>query len=212
MKTIGEILKNARVSRKLTLTDLSRLTKISLTTLKALEKNQFVKLPSSTYIQGFIKNYAKFLNLNADKLLAIFRRDFESKKHPLIVLDSLANPVKETKFRLTPSVVLSVVVGLVVFSFFVYLWFEYRQYVGAPPLEVVSPSDQQTVEIPQIVVEGKTDPEMKVKVNEQEVGTDTEGKFSEEIKLSSWTNTVIITVTNKFGRTAKVERTVFVKK
>ncbi|KKQ67463.1 MAG: Transcriptional regulator, XRE family [Candidatus Daviesbacteria bacterium GW2011_GWA2_38_24] len=212
MRTVGRIFRETREAKLYTLEQVEKHTKIRKELLEALEADDYTKLPPSTFIQGFIKNYAKFLNLNADKLLAIFRRDFESKKHPPIVLDSLANPVKETKFRLTPSVVLSVVVGLVVFSFFVYLWFEYRQYVGAPPLEVVSPSDQQTVEIPQIVVEGKTDPEMKVKVNEQEVGTDTEGKFSEEIKLSSWTNTVIITVTNKFGRTAKVERTVFVKK
>jgi len=77
MKTIGEILKSARVSRKLTLTDLSRLTKISLITLKALEKNQFNTLPSGTYIQGFIKNYAQAVRLDPAKTLAVFKRDYD---------------------------------------------------------------------------------------------------------------------------------------
>jgi cytoskeletal protein RodZ len=212
MRTVGQILKETREAKLLTLEDVERQTRIRVELLTALEKDDYDKLPPATFIQGFIKNYGRFLQLDIDKLLALFRRDYEAKKHMPVVMESLKNPNKKKKFMLTPSMLIGTVVVLIVLCFFAYLWVEYRQFVGAPELTVVSPQDQQTVDIPSVVVEGKTEPEVKVAVNEQEVGTDSEGKFREEIKLSATTNKVTITATSKFGQQAKVERTVFVKK
>lgn len=212
MKTVGQILKETRESKLLTLDEVEKYTKIRKELLEALEANDFSKLPPSTFIQGFIKNYSKFLNLNTDKLLAIYRRDFEAKKHPPLVLDSFANPLNSPKFRLTPSRVLGTIVTLIILGFFVYLWVEYRQFIGAPSLEINSPQDQMSVDIPSVVVEGKTDPEVKVLINNQEVGVDQAGHFRAEIKLSAAVNTVIITATGKFGQSAKIERTVVLKK
>lgn len=212
MRTVGQILKDKREEKLYSLDDIEKNTKIRKELLEALEKDDYEVLPPVTFIQGFIKNYAKFLGLDAEKLLAIFRRDFESKKHPPQVLDSFANPLKSKKFSLTPSKVLGMVVVIIIIGFFVYLWMEYRSFVGAPNLAVNKPQDQQTVEIPSIEVEGKTDPEVKVMVNNQEIAVDGSGYFQEEIKLSATINTISVTATSKFGQTAKVERTVFVKK
>jgi cytoskeleton protein RodZ len=195
------------------LDEVEKHTKIRKELLEALEADNYDKLPPSTFVQGFIKNYGKYLGLDAGKLLAVFRRDYEAGKHPDMVLESLSNPLKEKKFFLTPGRLLGIVLVLVVICFFAYLWVEYRQFVGAPMLEVTSPKDPQTtVEIPTVVIEGKTDPEAKVKVNNQDIGVDKTGNFKEEIKLSSSANTVEITATSKFGQTAKVDRTVFVRK
>ncbi len=212
MRTVGQILKEAREAKLYSLEDVEKHIKIRRELLEALEQNDYSKLPPPTFIQGFIKNYGKFLGLDANKLLAVFRRDFESKKHPPVVMESFSNPLgKSSRFRLTPSRVIAGIVVLIILLFFGYLWFEYRQFVGAPDLVVTSPQDQQTVEIPTVVVNGKTDSEAKVAINSQDVGTDKDGSFHEELKLSSSTNKIIITSTGKFGQTAKVERTVFVK-
>lgn len=213
MRTIGRILKETRVEKLLSLEEVEKQTKIRKELLEALEADDYNKLPPATFVQGFIKNYGKYLGLDDSKLLAVFRRDYEASKHPDVVLESLANPLKQKKFFLTPGRLLWTVIVLVVLGFFAYLWVEYRQYVGAPNLVVTNPPNQQTtVEIPTIVVEGKTDSEAKVAVNNQEIGVDKEGNFKEEIKLSATTNQVIITSTSKFGQTARVERTVFVRK
>lgn len=212
MRTVGKILKDARQEKLLSLEEVEKQTKIRKELLEALEADNYHKLPPLIFIQGFIKNYGKFLNLDINKLLAIFRRDYEASKHPDLVLESFKKPIKTSKFFLTPTRLLGVIIVLVVLGFFAYLWVEYRQYVGAPMLDVASPTDQQTVEIPTVVVQGKTDPEAKVKVNNQDIGVDQDGNFKEEIKLSSSTNTVTITSTSKFNQTAKIERTVFVRK
>ncbi len=212
MKTVGQILKETREAKHYTLEDIEKHTKIRKELLQFLEADNYDKLPPSTFVQGFIKNYGKFLNLDADKLLAVFRRGFETKKHPPIVLESFSNPLKQKRFRITPARVVAMFLVLIVIGFFVYLWVEYRQFAGAPNLVVTSPTDSQTLDNPSVIVEGNTDPEVKVTVNNQEVGTDKDGHFKEEIKLSTSVNQIIVTATSKFGQSAQIDRTVFVKK
>ncbi len=212
MRTVGQVLKEAREAKFYSLEDVEKNIKIRRELLEALESDDFAKLPPATFVQGFIKNYGKFLNLDSNKLLAIFRRDYEAKKHPPLILESFRKPLKNQKMKITPPTILGVVVALIVFGFFAYLWVEYRQFVGAPNLEISSPVEGQTVEIPTVVVEGKTDSEARVSVNDQNVGVDSEGKFKEEVKLSSSTNIITISAVSRFGQATKIQRTVFVKK
>ncbi|MBF0361821.1 MAG: helix-turn-helix domain-containing protein [Oligoflexia bacterium] len=61
---IGSYLRNARDKKGMTLEEVSRRTKILLTILKELEKNNLTALPDKTYIKGFVKAYAKEVGLN----------------------------------------------------------------------------------------------------------------------------------------------------
>lgn len=212
MRTVGQILKEAREDKSYTLEDVERQTKIRVELLEALEADNFRKLPPETFIQGFIKNYGTFLGLDTKKLLAIFRRDYEQKKHPPVILESFSRPINTKKFSISPQRVLVLGIGLVIIGFFAYLWLEYRQFVGAPNLSLSSPQDQQTVDVPSVLIEGTTDPEAKVAVNDQDIGVDKSGHFQEDIKLSQSVNKLTISASSKFGQTAKKEVTVFVKK
>ncbi len=212
MRTVGQVLKETRESKLIKLEEVEKNIKIRKEMLEALEEDNYEKLPPATFVQGFIKNYGKFLGLDSEKLLALFRRDYEAKKHPALVMESFKKPIGDKRVIVTPGRVLWVVVGLIIVGFFSYLWFEYRQFVGGPKLDVITPTDQQVVEIPAVVVEGNTDPEAKVTVNNEEIKVDNNGHFKEELKLSSSSNDVNIVATSKFGQAEKVKRTVFVKK
>lgn len=212
MRTVGQVLKEERERKFYTLDEVEKATKIRKELLEALEAGQYTKLPPPTFVQGFIKNYGRFLALDTEKLLAIFRREFSERAHPPRILDSFTNPLDKKRFRLTPARVLgSVILGLII-MFFIYLWFEYRFLVGGPFLEVTYPADQFNTNSPAIEVAGRTDPEAKVSINEQEIGVDHQGRFSQEIKLSDNINTVVISATSKTNKVTKVERTVFLKK
>ncbi len=211
MRTVGQILREERERKFYTLDEIEKATKIRRELLEALESDNFTKLPPATFVQGFIKNYGKFLGLDTNKLLAIFRREFSDRRNPPRIMESFSNPIPVTRFRLTPTQVISTVVIVLVLIFFGYLWFEYRSLVGAPVLEVTQPADQQTFDNPSIEVAGKTNSEAKVTINNQEVGVDSEGKFSAQIKLSDQADKITITSTSKFGQKSTVERTVFLK-
>lgn len=211
MRTVGLLLQEERKKKFYTLDEIEKATKIRKELLEALEAGQYFKLPPPTFVQGFIKNYGKFLGLNTEKLLAIFRREFSAKAYPPRIMETFSNPVFEKGFRLTPARALgSLILGLVII-FFVYLWIEYRFLVGGPFLEVSQPVNQLNADSATIQVVGRTDPEVKLSINNQEIGVDVTGKFSQEIKLSDNINTIEIVATAKNGKMTKVERTVFLK-
>lgn len=212
MRTVGEILKETREAKFYSLEDVEKATKIRKELLIALESDDFSKLPPQTYVQGFIKNYAKFLNLDGEKMLAVFRREFSDKKHKPYIMDVFANPIKKSKLKITPSRVLGVVVLLIIMSFFGYLWLQYRQFVGSPNLIVSTPPDQFTTDNPTVIVQGKTDPEVKVSVNSQDIPVTQSGDFKEEVALSSQVNKITVSAASKFGQKVQIERTVYLKR
>lgn len=212
MRTVGQALKEEREKKFYKLEEIEKATKIRKELLEALEGGDYSKLPPPTFIQGFIKNYGRFLGLNTEKLLAIFRREFSEHKNPSRIMESLSNPLEKKRFRVTPTKVISGVVSVLIIIFIVYLWIEYRFLVGAPFLDVIQPQEKVVVGSDSIKVIGKSDPEAKVAVNNQEVQVDFSGNFTQEIKLSNSPNTITVTATNKSGKSTKVERTVFLKK
>ena len=211
MRTVGQVLKEERERKFYSLEEVEKTTKIRKELLEALEEGQYNKLPPSTFVQGFIKNYGKFLGLNTEKLLAVFRREFSEGKNPPRILESFKNPLDKKGFKLTPTrVLISVIFGLIII-FFAYLWFEYRFLVGAPFLEITKPTDQFNSQFIEVEVSGRTDPEAKVAINNQEIAVDQNGKFSQNIKLSDNSNTIVIVATGQSGKQTRLERTVFLK-
>lgn len=211
MRTVGQILKEERERRFYSLEEVEKSTKIRKELLEALENDRYDKLPPPTFIQGFIKNYARFLKIDSEKLLAIFRREFSDAKNPPQVLESFSNPMSKKKFSLTPTKVISGVVISLVLVFFAYLWFEYRFLTSAPFLEVNSPQDKITVSSPTVKVAGKTDPEDKITINNQQINVSPNGSFSQEIQLEGSSNTITITATSKSGKSTLLQRTVFLQ-
>ncbi len=211
MQTVGQILKDEREKRFLSLDEIEKITKIRKELLQALEEGHYQKLPPATFVQGFIKNYGKFLKLDTEKLLAVFRREFSEGKNPPRVLESLKNPIEDKKLRVTPTRILMGTIFIMVIIFFGYLWSQYRFLVGSPFLQIDQPVDQLTTTTNEVEVLGKTDPEMKVSINDQEIPIDQNGKFSQTIKLSENVNNIQVTATSKSGKQTKMQRTVFLK-
>lgn len=212
MRTVGQIFKETREAKYYSLEDVEKAIKIRKEILIALEADDYKKLPPPTFVQGFIKNYAKFLSLDREKLLAIYRREFSIKSNKPYVMDAFANPVKETKFKITPGRVLGIVIGVLILSFFIYLWFQFHQFIGPPTLSLISPTDQQTTDNASIIVEGKTDPEMKVLINGQSVTVGKNGEFKEEVSLSSEINKISVSAISKFGQKVTLDRVVYLKR
>lgn len=69
-REIGEMLKAERARRGLSLEDVQAAIKINKRFIKALEDNDFAKMPTGVAARGFLKNYASFLGLDAKLMLA----------------------------------------------------------------------------------------------------------------------------------------------
>jgi len=72
-KTVGEILKDARLASKLSIEKVSDKTRIGEAYLIAIEAGDFNALPGQVYASGFVRTYAKFLGLDAGAIYDKFR-------------------------------------------------------------------------------------------------------------------------------------------
>ncbi len=68
-QTLGVIFKNARVGQKKNLEVIAEQLKIRKVFLEAIENEQFEQLPGGVYTVGFIRSYAKYLNLDHDAII-----------------------------------------------------------------------------------------------------------------------------------------------
>ena len=68
-KTIGEVLRLARINQGLSLEELQRKTDIQLDLLEALESDDFDKLPSPFYARSFLRKYAWAVELDENIVL-----------------------------------------------------------------------------------------------------------------------------------------------
>lgn len=125
MKSVGEILRNERLEKKLALSEVEGATKIKKEFLEAIETNDFQQISSEVAAKGFIKNYAEFLGLSSRPILAIFKRDFIGDKKETIY------PYR-SNFHWTPRLTLVVIISIFVLLLIIYLSWQYFSLVNTP--------------------------------------------------------------------------------
>ncbi len=75
MLTIGQRLKREREARYLTIEKASDETRIRAVFLRALEADDYSVLPSAAQGRGFLRNYAAYLEINIDEIIAEMQRN-----------------------------------------------------------------------------------------------------------------------------------------
>jgi len=81
METVGVYLKREREAKNISLSEVSRLTKISKFYLDYIERDDFQKLPQGPYIKGYISSYSRLIGSNVNQALELY--DSLNKKRPL---------------------------------------------------------------------------------------------------------------------------------
>lgn len=209
MVRVGERLAQERIQKGLSIEEVATATKIRPSFITAIERGDYKTLPSSAYIQGFIRNYAEFLGLPAKEYTALFRREFNAKEHLDVLPKGMAAeepvPLKRRKIGQTVFIALTIFITL-----FGYLLYQYRYAIIYPPLAVLSPKENTTV-AQQVVVSGTTDPNASVYVNNALAAIDPSGEFRKQIILFPGKTTIRVTARNRLGKETTVERKVDVQ-
>ncbi len=208
MKTTGQVLQDSRLAQNLELEAVAKNTKIRVNFLKLLEADDFGQLPNATVAKGFIRNYSQHLGLNSDQVLAIFRRDFIENEQGQIVPRGIVDPVGKNSFWTPKSTVIAFVV-LVFTLFGSYVAYQFWLLKGPPYLSVDSPQTNITVTDPSVEIEGKTNPEATIFVNDQLVSLDKGGEFFVRLQLHNGQNVIVVEARGKSGKTTKIIRQVF---
>lgn len=83
MGSFGERLQREREMRGVSIEEIAASTKIGSRLLRAIEQEDFDKLPGGIFNKGFIRAYAKYLGLNEDQTVADYLAALEQAQRPL---------------------------------------------------------------------------------------------------------------------------------
>ena len=208
MKTAGDLLKEKRLLKELSLEDVSRKTKIKVEFLDAIENSDYAFLPSATFAKGFLRNYATFLYLNPDTMVAMFRRDFTQNAKGEIIPRGLVEPVGSKPRFFSVSMILTTIA---IVAFVGFLGIQLMSWWSLPKIKLVQPQNNDTYG-EKVTFKGVADNDATVKVNGQLVILDQNGQFTLDLVFPSGTHSVIIEATNRRGKSTLVERTFTVSK
>jgi len=115
VETLGDYLKDKREAQNITLEEVAQATRIRKTILEAVENNQFDRIPPKVFAQGFIKNYAAYLELDESEAVKRYTAAMdalEAEKGP----EEEAIPIQPQRNLPIRKILLVAIVLIVVFN------------------------------------------------------------------------------------------------
>jgi cytoskeleton protein RodZ len=132
MGSFGENLRREREMRGVSLQEICDATKISVRMLKAMEADQFDKLPGGIFTRSFVRAYIRYLGLDEEAIMAELQLAAPSAAQPTdLGRMNQQHPAKETK-RSLAGLLAVLVVLLVIAGGYAYYHFERRQVKARP--------------------------------------------------------------------------------
>jgi len=203
--TLGEKLRQLRNGKRMALNEVSRITKIQIAYLEYLEEGRWDRLPADVYVRGFLRSYADFLGVGGNVLIKLYekekgiKKNLEESKNPQAE-KSVQKPINISSFVFTPQKIAMSLIAILIFSGLFYLYKEIGSFTDAPRLIILNPQPDTSVDGNSLRVEGVTDKDVRVFVNDQPILVGDDGKFSENITLQSGINALNMKAINKFGK------------
>ena len=97
MSSVGEILKNTREAKGITIEQVAEATSIRVLYLEAIEKEQFKLIPGEVYLKGFIRNYANYIGLNGPAMVEKYKEQVEADKKYMHQVQPDTNDIKHNQ-------------------------------------------------------------------------------------------------------------------
>lgn len=200
------LLRKSRERQGIKLEEAARKTGINQKYLKDIEKGDFSTLPEGLYARNYLRQYAQFLGLDDQVLIEDFSREkIEPGKFSKQELFSRKAPGRKFFFAI-PKLIKNILISLGVLLCVFYVVYSVAKIISPPQLEVFSPDKDITAKTALVVVEGKTEKEAEVTINDDLVLIDRDGYFSKPINLSQGLNLVTIVSKKKYSRKNIIER------
>ncbi len=122
---VGEMLRGGREARGLTKADIAQTLKLGVRQVEALENGNWDLLPGATFIRGFVRNYARLVQLDSEPLMRELDRCLIQKENRLSLPDAQPTdmPVAGTRIAQRDRVVIFSGLALVAIALLIYSLF-----------------------------------------------------------------------------------------
>ncbi len=116
---IGTFFIDARVKKGLTQEDVSKILKVRISAIKEVERGEQLQSLGSAYSLGFLRSYAKLVDLDPDNIVRIYKSSNDDKTSKLDY--NFPGVVKEKRSLFPVIVLFTFVFSLVIYSSWYYL-------------------------------------------------------------------------------------------
>jgi cytoskeletal protein RodZ len=188
---LPERLYAARERKGVDLYRAERDTKIRARYLAALERGEYKELPGDVYTKGFLRNYANYLGLDAEEIVAQWRRErgtTPASKAVLTVPRPIAQPRPGLQF--SPGIIVAALLTLLVVGVGVWLGVQVMRFAKPPTLAVTAPREatvQLSEDATSFTFEGTSIPGATIAVEmaggNRQVSADSTGAWSLTVDL-----------------------------
>jgi cytoskeletal protein RodZ len=112
MTSVGEHLRQLRVQKRMSLAEVSRTTRVPVSSVERIEADRFDELPGEVFVRGFLRAYARALEVPADDVLA---RYTSSRRVVWVTPLPITSPVRPARTRRF-GVAIALVLLLILFT------------------------------------------------------------------------------------------------
>ncbi|HEX7044752.1 MAG TPA: RodZ domain-containing protein [Burkholderiales bacterium] len=134
----GAMLRRAREERRLSIEDVAQELRLAPRTVEALEADAYDRLPGPTYVRGYLRNYAQFLELPPQRVIDVYNARPEAAAP--VQLGTRPAPARQATSSDALVRLGTVVVAVAVFGLAA-LWWSGHELSAPPPVQPSATDD-----------------------------------------------------------------------
>lgn len=205
-RKLSSILLEAMQVKNISLEKLAQTANISERFLEPLLNDDYLKMPPSPYLHGYIKKIADLLNLDGEKLWETYFKENET-----IRKSGRTDALPKNRFekaKIDRRIFVGAGLGLLVLIFVVW---RIQAYFSPPALNLQDFSENMVVENSVFDLKGQVDPKNQLLLNGEQIYPNTDGTFEKKIDLQPGFNALSFKIKKFLGKEYTIEKQIFYK-
>jgi cytoskeletal protein RodZ len=106
MESVGQYLRRHREARQMSLEEVARATRVPMASMERIEAGQFDELPGEVFVRGFLKSYARAVDIPAADVLARYTASRRMAWVTPLPISSPTRPARSGRFGVAIAFVL----------------------------------------------------------------------------------------------------------
>ncbi len=212
IQTLGEKLEKHRLENGLSRDKAARAININVRYIKYLENNDYKQMPANVYALNIIRSYANLLNLNPAMVEELYKNEksFFYKTQKKNTPKELSRVQKILNKILNPHNIKYSIIFFLLLAITLYLGIEVNKIISPPELLVFSPLDNLITSERLITIQGQTEKEVQLRINNRPLLSDKQGNFNLQLDLQKGLNIIKISAQKKYSKEQIVYKKVIV--
>lgn len=149
----GVLLRNAREERGATIAEVAAALKMSSRQIQAIEEEEFFRLSGATFVRGFIRNYARLLQIDAAPILAALPEQAASTTAELKVPSEVHVKMPAFNRRQGKGLQIATFFALIVLGISLLLYFDVLDLSGSIRPWISAGSQRVSTPTPPVIVQ-----------------------------------------------------------